>query len=231
MTNINLNYEEVQKRIGIEFRNRDLILTAFTHRSYLNEHKSVKEHNERLEFLGDAVLELVTTKFLYENYKEPEGVLTNWRSALVKTETISDVAFALGFDDFILLSRGERKSTGKARQLILANSFEAVLGAIYLDQGYEKAGAFVEKYLLYKLPEIIETKAYIDGKSQLQELAQEKEGITPHYVVLKEEGPDHEKVFTVGAYVGENIWGKGKGASKQQAEQAAAKKALDKYQK
>lgn len=221
--------KKVEKKIGVDFDNKELLELAFTHRSYLNEHKSVKEHNERIEFLGDAVLELAVTEHLYKNYKNPEGELTNWRSALVKTETISETAKELGFEEHLKLSRGEAKSIGRARQLILANTFEAVTGAIYLDKGFETARTFIEKNIISKLPKILETKAYIDAKSNFQELAQEKEGITPVYKVLSEEGPDHEKIFTMGVYLGEKQIGKGTGPSKQSAEQAAAGDALGEY--
>lgn len=223
--------KSIQQKIGIQFKDTGLLNTAFVHRSYLNEHKSVKEHNERLEFLGDAVLELVVTEYLYLNYKNPEGDLTNWRSALVKTESISEAASRLGFEDFLKMSRGERASSGRSRQLILANSFEAVTGAIYLDQGYESAKKFIAENILSKLPQIIEQKLYIDPKSLFQELAQEREGLTPRYEVVSEVGPDHDKVFEISVRVGDKVWGAGKGASKQLAQQEAAKKALAEYQK
>ncbi|MDD3679041.1 MAG: ribonuclease III [Patescibacteria group bacterium] len=222
--------KKIQKKIGVDFNNLDLLKTAFIHRSYINEHKSVKEHNERLEFLGDAVLELVTTEFLYENYDNPEGDLTNWRSALVKTESISAVASELGFEDHLRMSRGERASTGRSRQLILANSFEAIIGAIYLDRGYKAAQKFIKENLLIKLDKIIEERLYVDAKSHFQELAQEKEGITPRYEVVSEDGPDHDKTFVIAVKVGDKIWGKGKGSSKQAAQQEAAKKAVKKYE-
>lgn len=220
---------ELEEKIGVNFTNKELIKTAFVHRSYINEHKSVKEHNERLEFLGDAVLELVVTEHLYGNFPNPEGDLTNWRSALVKTESISEAAKELGFEDYLLLSRGEASSTGRARQLILANSFEAVIGAVYLDKGYEASKEFIQKFLIIKLPKIIEEKLYIDPKSNFQELAQEKESITPRYEVISEDGPDHAKIFTVAAKVGEKEWGRGMGSSKQIAQQEAAKDALKRY--
>lgn len=220
---------KIEEKIGVKFNNRELIFTAFIHRSYVNEHKDVKEHNERLEFLGDAVLELVVTEYLYNNYPNPEGDLTNWRSALVKTESISEVAGKLGFEDYLLMSRGEASSSGRARQLILANSFEAVVGAIYCDQGYDVAKKFITENLIIELPRIIEEKLYIDPKSNFQELAQEKEGITPRYEVVEEAGPDHAKVFTIAVKVGEKEWGRGAGPSKQLAQQDAAKAALKKY--
>lgn len=221
--------KEIEKKIGVEFENADLLKTAFIHRSFLNENKQFNQHNERLEFLGDAVLELVVTEYLFKNYPNPEGDLTNWRSALVKTESISEAAKELGFENFLLMSRGEASSAGRARQLILANSFEAVIGAIYLDKGFKKAQSFIEKNLIVKLPKIIEEKLYIDPKSNFQELAQEKEGITPRYEVVGEEGPDHNKIFTVAVRVGSVEWGRGEGSSKQIAQQEAAKAALKKY--
>jgi len=223
------DFKKLQKRIGIEFNHEQLLVTAFVHRSYLNEHPDFKEHNERLEFLGDAVLELVTTEHLYREYPNPEGDLTSWRSALVKTETISDASQGLGFEDYLFLSRGESKSKGRARQLILANCFEAVIGAIYMDRGFESAKMFISENLLKLLPEIIERKLYVDSKSEFQEIAQRTEGITPSYEVLKEEGPDHNKVFDVGVFLEDRKIGEGKGASKQLAQQEAAKDALKSY--
>lgn len=224
------DYSELEKKLNIKFNDRKLLNTAFVHRSYINENKSVKEHNERLEFLGDAVLELVTTEYLYLNYQNPEGDLTNWRSALVKTESISDVAQTLGFEEYLMMSRGEKASTGRSRQLILANCFEAVVGAIYLDQGYKEAKKFIEKNLIVNLVKIIKEKLYIDPKSRFQELAQEREGVTPRYEVISEEGPDHSKIFIVAVKVGDKTWGKGKGPSKQLAQQQAAKKAVKAYE-
>jgi ribonuclease III len=221
--------KKLQEKIGVNFTSEELLKTAFVHRSYINEHKSVKRHNERLEFLGDAVLELVVTEYLYNNFSNPEGDLTNWRSALVKTESISEAARELGFESYLLMSRGEASSTGRSRQLILANSFESVIGAIYLDKGYDVAKNFIHDNLIVKLPEIIEQKLYIDPKSNFQELAQEKEAITPRYEVIGEEGPDHAKTFTVVVKVGEKEWGRGLGSSKQIAQQEAAKDALKKY--
>lgn len=218
--------------IGVEFNDVDLLVRAFTHRSYLNEHKkTVKAHNERLEFLGDAVLELVVTEFLYRNYEQPEGVLTNWRSALVRTESIGAAATRLGFSDLLRLSRGEKHGSERARAQIVANAFEAVIGAIYLDQGYGVAKSFIEKNILSTLDEILRTGSWMDPKSRLQEVAQSEEGDTPHYRVLDENGPDHDKEFTVGVFVGEELKGKGVGPSKQAAQQQAATVALEQYQK
>ena len=222
---------EFMTKLGVKYNNQSLLDTALTHRSFLNENKSVKEHNERLEFLGDAVLELVATEYLYTNYPNPEGELTNWRSALVKTETISDVSRDLGVEEYLLMSKGESKSFGRSRQLLLANAFEAISGSIYMDQGYEAARDFITKNLLTRLDYIIKEKLYIDPKSEFQELVQEHDGITPRYEVLREEGPDHNKKFLVGVFVGETKWGEGTGASKQAAQQAAAVNAVKKYKK
>lgn len=217
-----------QQLFGAEFKDLDLFITAFTHRSYMNEHKkSAKEHNERMEFLGDAVLELVVTSYLYETYEEAEGVLTNWRSALVRTESISEAAEKLGFEEYLRLSRGERRGSKRAREQILANTFEAVIGAIYLDQGYEEARQFITNHLLINLPGIIKSGSWEDPKSKLQELAQEKYSLTPVYKVLDEQGPDHEKIFTVGVFIGQDKFGEGQGSSKQAAQQAAAETALE----
>lgn len=216
-----------QEKLGITFHDLDLLITALTHRSYVNEHrKTVKEHNERLEFLGDAVLELVVTEYLYENFAEPEGVLTNWRSALVRTESIGAAAASLGFEPYLRLSRGEKRGTPRARAQILANSFEAVIGAIYLDQGYEAAKRFISDNLLITFREILETGSWMDPKSHLQEVVQSQEGHTPQYRVLEEDGPDHDKTFTVGVFVDGALRGKGTGPSKQTAQVAAAEAAL-----
>lgn len=219
-------------KLGVTFKDVDLLIMAFTHRSYVNEHrKTVKEHNERLEFLGDAVLELVVTEYLYANFSEPEGTLTNWRSALVRTESIGDAAHRLEFEPLLRLSRGEKRGTERARAQILANCYEAVVGAIYLDQGYEAARNFIEKSLLVTFKSILETGSWMDPKSNLQELVQNVEGHTPVYKVVEEEGPDHDKVFTVGVYVDGELKGKGTGPSKQIGQVAAAEAALKKYNK
>lgn len=219
-------------QIGVELTDINLLITALTHRSYLNEHRStVKEHNERLEFLGDAVLELVVTEYLYTNYSEPEGILTNWRSSLVRTESISAAASRLGFEPYLRLSRGEKRGTERARAQILANSFEAVVGAIYLDKGYEAARKFIEDNILNTFEKILESGSWMDPKSRLQELAQSELGHTPSYKVLEETGPDHDKIFTVGVYVDTKLFGKGNGPSKQAAQQSAAEKALAKLVK
>ncbi len=230
MNQDNLTYQKFATEVlGVTFVDLDLLITAFTHRSYLNEHKkTVKQHNERLEFLGDAVLELVTTEYLFNNYTEQEGILTNWRSSLVRTESISAASARLNFESMLRLSKGEKRGTDRARAQILANTYEAVIGAIYLDQGYEAARQFIAKSLLVTFDEILETGSWMDSKSHLQELVQSREGQTPSYRVLSEEGPDHDKIFTIGAFVNGKLLGEGKGASKQIAQQQAADMALKK---
>lgn len=216
--------------LGVTFNDIDLLVTAFTHRSYVNEHrKTAKEHNERLEFLGDAVLELVSTEYLYGNYSEPEGILTNWRSSLVRTESIGAAAARNEFEPLLRLSRGEKRGTDRARAQILANSYEAVIGALYIDQGYDAAKAFITRTLLVTFDEILKTGSWMDPKSHLQELVQSKDGHTPVYKVLTEEGPDHDKVFTVGVFVNGELKGKGSGPSKQSGQVAAAEAALQLY--
>jgi ribonuclease-3 len=227
----NNRYQQFSNDIlGATFKDISLLLTAFTHRSYVNEHrKTVKEHNERLEFLGDAVLELISTEYLYNRFKEPEGVLTNWRSSLVRTESIGAAASRLGFAEYIRLSRGEKKGTDRARAQILANCYEAVIGALYLDQGYEVTKDFITKSLLSTFDEILETGSWMDPKSHLQEMVQSKAGMTPVYKVLSEEGPDHDKAFTVGVFVNGQLKGKGNGPSKQAGQIAAAQAAIEAY--
>ena len=218
------------ERLGITFNDTSLLLMAFTHRSYLNEHKkTVKEHNERLEFLGDAVLELVVTEYLFKNYSEPEGVLTNWRSALVRTESIGAAGQKLGFADLVRLSRGEKRGSDRAKAQIMANAFEAVIGAIYLDQGYDVAAQFITDNIVSTFEEILKSGSWQDAKSQLQEVVQSKEGFTPIYKVLDEVGPDHDKIFTVGVFVEGKLKGQGAGPSKQAAQQVAAQAALKSY--
>jgi ribonuclease-3 len=219
-----------QQQLNVTFSQPELLVTAFTHRSYVNEHrKTVKEHNERLEFLGDAVLELVVTEYLYGHFEEPEGILTNWRSALVRTESISAAAKRHDFEPLLRLSRGEKRGTERARAQILANAYEAVIGALYLDKGYAVAKAFIEKSLLTTFETILQSGSWMDPKSHLQELAQSQEGFTPLYKVLAEEGPDHEKSFTIGVYVNGVLRGKGEGPSKQAGQVAAAEEALKHY--
>jgi ribonuclease-3 len=217
-------------QLGVEFEDISLLVLAFTHRSYVNEHKkTAPEHNERLEFLGDAVLELVVTEHLYTHYTEPEGILTNWRSALVRTESIGAAATRNNFEPLLRLSRGEKRGTDRARAQILANSYEAVVGAIYLDKGYEVAKTFITKSILSTFNEILETGSWMDPKSHLQEMAQSREGHTPVYRVLHEEGPDHDKTFTVGVFVNNELRGQGVGSSKQMGQQNAATAALQYY--
>jgi ribonuclease-3 len=222
------DFSPIEKKLNLKFKKKDLLIQAFIHRSYLNENpKFHLFHNERLEFLGDAVLELVVTEYLYKKYpKKNEGTLTTWRAALVNSKMLSIVAKSTGFNEFLLLSRGEAKETGKARQYILANTFEAIVGAIYLDQGYRKSQEFIKKYLIKELPHIIEAKLFRDTKSSFQEKSQEKVGITPNYKVLKAWGPDHNKRFVVGVFLKEELIGKGEGSSKQEAEEEASKNAL-----
>lgn len=221
-------YQQLAKdKLGGEFARLDLLITALTHRSYVNEHRTtVKEHNERLEFLGDAVLELVVTEFLYANYSEPEGILTNWRSSLVRTESIGAASVRLGFEPLLRLSRGEKRGTERARAQILANSFEAVTGALYLEKGYEAAKQFITDNILSTFDEILKTGSWMDPKSHLQEVVQSQGGSTPQYRVLSEEGPDHDKIFTVGVYVDDELKGQGEGPSKQAAQVSAATAAL-----
>lgn len=212
------------------FSDLELLITAFTHRSYLNEHKdSAKGHNERLEFLGDAVLELVVTEHLYNNFKEPEGILTNWRSALVRTESISAAADREGFEPLLRLSRGEKRGSERARQQILANCYEAVVGALYIDKGYKAVKDYIDRTLLPTLKEILQNGAWLDPKSKLQELVQSRDGFTPVYKVLQEDGPDHDKMFIVGVYVNDELKSKGEGPSKQAAQVTAAAEALKQY--
>ncbi|HEY4479961.1 MAG TPA: ribonuclease III [Candidatus Paceibacterota bacterium] len=217
-----------EELVGIKFNDKDLLKQAFTHRSFLNENRNAKGgHNERLEFLGDAVLELVITRYLFDEYKNKnEGDLTSIRSALVNAQTCAEVARNLDVNDYLLLSRGEAKDTGRARQYILANALEAIIGAIYLDQGYEVAKDFIEKYITPLTKKIVEEELWVDSKSKFQERAQDAVGITPSYKTVKEIGPDHEKKFTVAVFLGEEKVAEGEGDSKQDAEQSAARLAL-----
>jgi ribonuclease-3 len=218
--------------LDLKFNEPSLLQQVFVHRSYLNEHKAFPlPHNERLEFLGDAVLELIATEYLYKKYDNPEGELTNWRSALVRGEMLAKIANELNMNDHLLLSKGEQRSEGKARQLILANAFEALIGAIYLDLGYGEAQKFLEKQLLSRLEEVLAQRLHIDAKSDLQEKSQEQLGVTPSYTILDATGPDHERQFLVGVHLKEKLVAKGEGRSKQQAEQAAARAALDQWPK
>lgn len=219
----------LEKNLGFVFENKDLLRQALVHRSYLNENPSFHlGHNERLEFLGDAVLELVVTDHLYHHYNLPEGELTNLRAAIVRGEMLSKIAQQLDLEEFLLLSRGEQKDTGKARHYILANAVEAVIGALYLDQGYDAAKVLIERLVISQLPEVIAQGLYIDSKSRFQEIAQEKFRVTPAYHVLHESGLDHAKKFVIGVFLGKKKMGEGVGTSKQEAQQMAAREALDK---
>ncbi len=224
-------YQEFAKeKLGFEFNDINLLVTALTHRSYVNEHKKVHTHNERLEFLGDAVLELVSSDFLYRNYNYPEGIMTALRAALVRTESIGDAGKELGYEPLVRLSKGEKNGSERAHDVILADCFEAVIGAIYLDQGYQTAQDFIAKHILVKIDAILEEGTWRDPKSYVQELAQRFDGFTPVYKTLKEEGPDHDKTFTVGMYVGESLKGVGTGHSKQEAQTMAAREGVRNYQ-
>lgn len=223
--------EFAKNKLGFEFNNIDLLVTALTHRSYVNEHKNAHEHNERLEFLGDAVLELVSSDFLYRNYNEPEGIMTAVRAALVRTESIGAAGHELGYAPLVRMSKGEKMGSERAHDVILADCFEAVIGAIYLDQGYERARDFIDKHILVKIDTVLEEGLWRDPKSYVQELAQKIDGETPVYKTLKEEGPDHDKKFTVGLYVGNSLRGTGVGHSKQEAQTAAAREGVKQYKK
>ncbi len=224
-----MDFKPLEERLSYEFKDKTLILQAITHRSYLNEHSDFQyDHNERLEFLGDAVLELVVTEHLYRNFPNPEGELTNWRAALVNAKTLAGIAQQLQFEEYLLMSKGEAKDKNtKARMYILANAIEAIIGAIYEDGGWESAKIFIDSYILSMLPEILEKKLYIDPKSRFQETAQELMGVTPTYKVLKEIGPDHNKEFTVGVFLDKELIAVGSGTSKQEAQIAAAEAGLE----
>lgn len=224
---IKKDFPALAKDLGIEFNNISLLTQALVHRSYLNEHRDFPlDHNERLEFLGDAVLELVVTEYLYLNYPNPEGELTNWRASLVNANMLAELAKECGLEPYLHLSKGEAKDTGKARAYILANAFEAVIGSIYLDLGWDASKSFITKRLLSKLDYILEHKLYMDPKSKFQEIAQERLGVTPTYVVVGETGPDHQKEFEVAAQLNGETVGTGKGTSKQEAQVQAAQNAL-----
>lgn len=221
--------DDVIKLTGTAPKNIELYVSAFTHRSYLNENRDFHlPHNERLEFLGDAVLELISTEHLYRNYDHQEGELTNFRSALVNYKMLAEIASRLQFEQYLLMSRGEAKDTGRARQVILANCIEAFIGALYLDLGYDVTTEFITKEILIELPKVIAGGSYMDPKSTLQELIQEKHGITPTYGVVSESGPDHDKVFVVASYMSKKEIGRGQGPSKQEGEISAAADALEK---
>jgi len=224
-----MDFAKLQKNIHLAFNNENLLMQAFVHRSYLNEHPEFAlDHNERLEFLGDAVLELVVTEHLFNNFPNPEGELTNWRASLVNSKILSKLAQGLELDSLLLLSKGESKDTGKARQYILANAMESLIGAIYLDKGWDGAKQFIHEFVITELPEILDKKLYIDPKSSFQEIAQEKAGVTPTYKVIEEFGPDHAKQFEVGVYLKNELIATGTGSSKQEAQESAATAALEK---
>jgi ribonuclease-3 len=220
--------KKIKSTLGIEIGNTALFQEAVTHRSYLNEHKGHPvPHNERLEFLGDAVLELAVTERLYADFPErPEGELTALRAALVNSDMLSKIGQDLGIEAFLLMSRGEAKDTGRARHFLVANTLEAIIGALYLDQGYQAAQAFIEARVLTRTQEVLDSKLYTDAKSRFQEIAQEKMGVTPQYRVLRESGPDHDRRFVAGVYIGDDLIAEGEGLSKQDAQRTAAKEGL-----
>jgi len=227
-----MTFEELQATIHVTFKDKELLQHAFYHRSYLNEAKHIKESNERLEFLGDAILSFLTSHFLYSTYPEsPEGVLTNIRSSLVKTKSLGESAKVLGFGELLFLSHGEEESGGRNNMSLLADSFEAFLGALFIDQGIDAVKQFLTEHLFQKTTEIVETKSYLDFKSLLQEIVQEDTKMSPTYQVAKSEGPDHNRLFYIEAYMGTKKLGEGKGKSKQEGEQAAAQNALEKMGK
>jgi len=223
-------YKNLEKQIGLTFTDNTLLDTAFVHKSYVNEHRDLKNaHNERLEFLGDAVLELVVTEYLFKNFPgKGEGVLTNWRAALVKGKHLAEIAVGLDLGAYLYLSRGEERSGGRKKNYILANTLEALIGALYLDKDYAAAHRFVHEFIIKQLSSILEKGLHVDAKSRFQELSQDKLGITPEYRLVGEHGPDHSKIFTMGAFIGEELLGEGSGSSKQKAEQDAAEAALAK---
>ncbi|MDF1496678.1 MAG: ribonuclease III [Patescibacteria group bacterium] len=229
LTHNEIDFKPLESRLGYEFKDKTILLQAITHRSYLNEHSDFPyDHNERLEFLGDAVLELVVTENLFINYPNPEGELTNWRAALVNAKTLAGIATDLQFEEYLLMSKGEAKDkNSKARMYILANAIEAIIGAIYMDGQWEAAKKFIDSHILSILPNILENKLYIDPKSRFQETSQELMGITPNYKVLKEVGPDHNKEFTVGVFLDKELIAVGSGTSKQEAQIAAAEAGLE----
>ena len=217
----------LEQLLHIEFNDKNLMQQAFVHRSYINEHPEfTMPHNERLEFLGDAVLELIVTEYLFRNHKNPEGDLTSWRAALVNSKMLARVGEELNFNDYLLLSRGEARDSGRARQFIIADAVEAFIGALYIDQGFESAKQFIDSYVLSHFSEVMEKKLYEDPKSVFQQHAQEQQGVTPRYEVLEESGPDHDKHFRVGAYLEDDLVAQGEGASKQDAQEEAAREAL-----
>lgn len=223
-------FKKLEQSINYSFSDKDMLRQSVVHRSFLNENPGFPlSHNERLEFLGDAVLELVVTEYLFKNYENPEGELTNWRASLVKGEMLAKVARKIGLEAFLYLSKGEAKDTNpKARRYILANAVEALLGAMYLDGGYDICSDFIDTFILVELPEILEKKLYLDSKSRFQEAAQDQVGVTPTYKVLEESGPDHKKYFRVGVYLADKLVAEGDGSSKQEAQMEAASNACEK---
>src|SRR3989338_1353848 len=221
-------FSTLEEKLGINFRRKELLVQAFVHRSYLNEHRDFPlGQNERLEFLGDAVLELAVTEFLFHEYANPEGELTNWRAALVNANMLASIAYEIGMEPYLFLSHGEAKDAGtKARNYIMANAIEALIGALYLDQGYDMTRQFITRWVLIKLPDVLEQGLYMDAKSRFQETAQELLGITPTYRVLHEEGPDHAKNFRVGVFLDKELVASGNGTSKQEAQTDAAENAV-----
>ena len=224
-------YQEfAREKLGFEFKDISLLVTALTHRSYVNEHRSAEiHHNERLEYLGDAVLELVSSDFLYRRYNESEGIMTALRSALVRTESIGAAGLELGYEPLVRLSKGEKQGSKRAHEVIMADCFEAVIGAIYLDQGYDTAKDFIDKHILCKIDKIIEEGSWRDPKSYVQELSQKMDGVTPTYRTLREDGPDHDKHFVVGLYINGELFSSGEGHSKQDAQTEAAKEGVKKF--
>ena len=232
MDNVDVKpYQKFAKeKLGFDFNDISLLVTALTHRSYVNEHRSAEtHHNERLEYLGDAVLELVSSDFLYRRYNESEGIMTALRSALVRTESIGAAGFELGYEPLVRLSKGEKQGSKRAHEVIMADCFEAVIGAIYLDQGYDAAKKFIDEHILCKIDKIIEEGTWRDPKSYVQELSQKMDGATPVYRTLREEGPDHDKHFVVGMYINGELFSSGEGHSKQDAQTEAAKEGVKKF--
>ncbi|OIP97230.1 ribonuclease III [candidate division WWE3 bacterium CG09_land_8_20_14_0_10_39_24] len=227
---MNIGLAKLEKKLNIIFSNKDILNKALTHRSYLNEHKDSEESNERLEFLGDSILQFLTSEYLYKNYSSPEGLLTSYRAAVVRTESLAEESAKLGVGEFLMLSKGEEATGGRTRPYILANTFEALLGAIYLDQGLEISRKFLEKTIFPKIAGVVKEKKYKDSKSSFQELAQERKNVTPIYKILKEWGPDHDKNFKAGVFITDSMEGTGEGNSKQKAEEAAAQNALEKWE-
>ena len=223
-----MDLKKLKTALDIKIKNEDIFQEALTHRSYLNEHREhTLPHNERLEFLGDAVLELVVTKYLFDNFSNPEGELTSFRAALVNGDMLATIGRDLGLQEYLLMSRGEAKDTGRARGYLIANAMEAVIGALYIDQGYDAAKAFIEKNVMNHLEDVLDQGLHTDPKSHFQELAQEKTGVTPSYRVMKEWGPDHDRHFIAGVFLGDELIAEGEGASKQEAQREAARKGLE----